>query len=313
MHVLKRIVLYTRYATDQQDLAWIETQPDLGKQFVPQQGWHLAETFVDAYVSGSSFETRSGLQAALAVAKTGAYSVFLCLTLDRLSRDVEHSAQILKILQFHDVDLWKVHGAAAVSSMELGLRAVLRQEVLEQVRYRVRAGRPLPNMGGCQAVSFTATECDVSSMIVGSRFAACVRLTFRMSRSSMTPASSFFSRLISSASSLPWRSTKQTLLPFVKRMLTDAEPLRNLRNRIASLCDLTHRVTLKLFAEIRFAHGLGKKVSANLGLFAVSSSVGRRCQRPNVEPVSPAGPARVRLVAWKIPLPAWFRPLRSSP
>ena len=71
MHVLKRIVLYTRYATDQQDLAWIETQPDLGKQFVPQQGWHLAETFVDAYVSGSSFETRPGLQAALAVAKTG--------------------------------------------------------------------------------------------------------------------------------------------------------------------------------------------------------------------------------------------------
>ncbi|WP_323131726.1 recombinase family protein [Agrobacterium tumefaciens] len=140
MHVLKRIVLYTRYATDQQDLAWIETQPDLGKQFVPRQGWHLAETFVDAYVSGSSFETRPGLQAALAVAKTGAYSVFLCLTLDRLSRDVEHSAQILKILQFHDVDLWKVHGAAAVSSMELGLRAVLRQEVLEQVRYRVRAG-----------------------------------------------------------------------------------------------------------------------------------------------------------------------------
>lgn len=74
------------------------------------------------------------------MAKSGAYSVFLCLTLDRLSRDVEHSAQILKILQFHDVDLWKVHGAAAVSSMELGLRAVLRQEVLEQVRYRARAG-----------------------------------------------------------------------------------------------------------------------------------------------------------------------------
>jgi site-specific DNA recombinase len=71
MHALKRIVLYTRYATDQQDLAWITTQPDLGKQFVLRQGWHLADTFVDAYVSGSSFETRHGLQAALAVAKTG--------------------------------------------------------------------------------------------------------------------------------------------------------------------------------------------------------------------------------------------------
>lgn len=56
------------------------------------------------------------------------------------SRDLEHSARILNILQFHDVELWTVHGAASVSSMELGLRAVLNQEVLEQVRYRTREG-----------------------------------------------------------------------------------------------------------------------------------------------------------------------------
>jgi DNA invertase Pin-like site-specific DNA recombinase len=140
MHALKRVVLYARYSTDQQNLASIETQLDLGKEFVLRQGWHLADAFFDAGVSGSSFETRPGLQAALAGANTGAYNVFLCLTLDRLSRDLEHSARILKILQFHDVELWTVHGAAAVSSMELGLRAVLSQEVLEQVRYRTREG-----------------------------------------------------------------------------------------------------------------------------------------------------------------------------
>jgi hypothetical protein len=54
-------------------------------------------------------------------------------------------------------------------------------------------------------------------------------------------------------------------------MLAHPEPLRNLRNRIASLRDLTHGVTLKLFAEIRFAPDalpaskLGKKASTNLG------------------------------------------------
>jgi hypothetical protein len=32
--------------------------------------------------------------------------------------------------------------------------------------------------------------------------------------------------------------------------ILDLEPLRNLRNRIASLSDLAHRVTLKLFADI---------------------------------------------------------------
>lgn len=140
MHALKRVMLYARYSTDQQNPASIETQLDLGKEFIQRQGWYLANAFVDAGISGSSFETRLGLQAALARSNAGAYDVFLCLTLDRLSRDLEHSARILKILQFHDVELWTVHGASAVSSMELGLRAVLNQEVLEQVRYRTREG-----------------------------------------------------------------------------------------------------------------------------------------------------------------------------
>lgn len=100
----------------------------------------VSASFVDAGVSGSSFEARPGLQAALSRSNMGAYDGFLCLTLDRLSRDHEHSARILKILQFHDVEPWTVHGAAAVSSMELGRRAVLSEEMLEQVRYRTREG-----------------------------------------------------------------------------------------------------------------------------------------------------------------------------
>ncbi|MBB3302788.1 MULTISPECIES: recombinase family protein [unclassified Rhizobium] len=78
------VVLYARYSTDQQNPASIETQLDLRKEYVLRQGWHLADTFVDAGVSGSSFEARPGLQAALAGANIGAYDVFLCLTLDRL-------------------------------------------------------------------------------------------------------------------------------------------------------------------------------------------------------------------------------------
>jgi hypothetical protein len=56
-------------------------------------------------------------------------------------------------------------------------------------------------------------------------------------------------------------------------MLAKAEALRSLRNRIASLRDLTHGVALKIFAEIRFAHdalpasNLGKKASQISGIF----------------------------------------------
>lgn len=44
------------------------------------------------------------------------------------------------------------------------------------------------------------------------------------------------------------------LLPLVKRMLADPEPLRNLRDRIASLGDLTHGVAFKIFTEIRLTY-----------------------------------------------------------
>ncbi|MEF3133409.1 recombinase family protein [Rhizobium sp. 268] len=136
----KRAVIYARYSTDQQNPASIETQLDLGASFISERGWKLCGTFVDAGVSGASFETRPGLQAALTGAREGAYDVLLCLTLDRLSRDLEHSAKVLKLLQFHEIELWTVHGSSQVSSMELGLRAVLNNEMLEQVRYRTREG-----------------------------------------------------------------------------------------------------------------------------------------------------------------------------
>lgn len=136
----KRVVVYARYSTDQQNPASIETQLDLGTSFVMERGWKLSGTYVDAGVSGASFETRPGLQAALKGAREGGYDVLLCLTLDRLSRDLEHSAKVLKLLQFHDIELWTVHGGSQVSAMELGLRAVLNSEMLEQVRYRTREG-----------------------------------------------------------------------------------------------------------------------------------------------------------------------------
>jgi len=50
MHAPKRVVIYARYSTDQQNPASIETQLDLGREFVLPQGWHLADAFVGAGV-----------------------------------------------------------------------------------------------------------------------------------------------------------------------------------------------------------------------------------------------------------------------
>ena len=72
-------------------------------------------------------------------------------------------------------------------------------------------------------------------------------------------------------------------------MLADAETLRNLSHRIAPLRDLPHRVTLKLFAEIRLAHDgllaskLGRKVSTNLGAIQMRHSRSNNVSRGGMQ------------------------------
>lgn len=146
--MVKRAVIYARYSTDQQNPASIQTQIDLGTKMIETKGWTLIDRFVDAGISGANYETRPGIQNALIAVQQGRCDVFLCLTLDRLSRDLEHSAKILKLLHFHDVELWTVQGGSPVSAIELGIRAVLSQETIEQTRYRTREGMKTVAKGG---------------------------------------------------------------------------------------------------------------------------------------------------------------------
>jgi len=146
--MVKSVVIYARYSTDQQNPASIQTQLDLGKEMIEEKGWVLIDSFVDAGISGANYETRPGIQNALIAVQQGRCDVFLCLTLDRLSRDLEHSAKILKLLHFNDVELWTVQGGGPVSAIELGIRAVLSQETIEQTRYRTREGMKSVAKGG---------------------------------------------------------------------------------------------------------------------------------------------------------------------
>lgn len=89
----------------------------------------------------------------------------------------------------------------------------------------------------------------------------------RISRSSVTLSGSRFSRLISASLS----RRRRVLLPRLGRVRIDAQPPRDLRDRIASLGNLRHRVPFELIAETGFArHGLlasqsGTKASTNPG------------------------------------------------
>ncbi|MGO4659251.1 recombinase family protein [Ensifer sp. 2YAB10] len=136
----KTVLFYARYSTDRQDEVSIETQIELGKSFAEKQGWKLVEIYSDAAVSGTSFVLRPGIQQLLSRVKEERIDVVLCVTVDRLSRDIEHSHKILKELRYRDVDLWTVHAGTPVTDMEMSFRAMLSHELVGQIRFRTREG-----------------------------------------------------------------------------------------------------------------------------------------------------------------------------
>ncbi|TBD88116.1 recombinase family protein [Rhizobium ruizarguesonis] len=136
----RNVLFYARYSTERQSEVSIETQIELGKEFIDKRGWNLVEVFTDHAVSGTSYKTRPGIQALLKRAEQSDIDVVLCITCDRISRDAEHGNGFLKRLRFRDIELWTVYGSTVVTDMEMGLRSTLSQELIEQIRTRTRDG-----------------------------------------------------------------------------------------------------------------------------------------------------------------------------
>ena len=134
------VIIYARYSTDRQDEQSIETQLALGRDFASARGWTVEEVFEDRAISGTKLKSRPGIQAVLHRIKRGGVNVLLCMSVDRISRDMEHSSAILKQLRHRGVELWTVQNAAPVNDMELGLRSIISHDMIEQTRYKTREG-----------------------------------------------------------------------------------------------------------------------------------------------------------------------------
>ncbi|RSC38670.1 recombinase family protein [Agrobacterium sp. FDAARGOS_525] len=137
---MKTVLFYARYSTDRQHEVSIETQIELCEAFAKQKGWNVVATYSDSAVSGMSFLSRPGIQRLLAHVKREHIDVVLCVTVDRLSRDVEHSAKILKDLNYQNTEIWTVHASQAITKLELHFRATLSDELVDQIRFRTREG-----------------------------------------------------------------------------------------------------------------------------------------------------------------------------
>jgi hypothetical protein len=107
-----------------------------------------------------------------------------------------------------------------------------------------------------------------------------------MSRSSVTLTRSRFNRRISASLSSPPEGRENFFFLAYSECWLTPQSLRNLRDRIAALRDLSYRIPLELIAEIYLTHlrlltsNLGKKASRNLR--AIHSAYERTADEVNI-------------------------------
>jgi site-specific DNA recombinase len=144
---MMKTAVYTRYSSDTQREASIEDQVRLCRELVERQGWQVVEIFADHALSGAS-ALRPGYQQLLEDVRAGRYAAVVAESLDRLSRDQEHTAGLFKQLSFAGVRLVTV-AEGEIGELHVGLKGTmnalfLRDRALKThcgLRGRVEQGR----------------------------------------------------------------------------------------------------------------------------------------------------------------------------
>lgn len=95
-------VSYARFSSDLQREASIADQHRACSTGIGRQGWHAGPAYADRAASGSSTAFRRGYQDLLEGVGRGSFQVVVAESLDRLSRDQEHSAALYKRACYHE-------------------------------------------------------------------------------------------------------------------------------------------------------------------------------------------------------------------
>lgn len=130
--------IYARYSSDRQSDASIEDQARLCEERALREGCRVVETYADRAISGASM-LRPGLQALLADALAGRFTVLITEALDRLSRDQADVAAIYKRLTFAGVTILTL-SEGRIEELHVGLKGTMNQLFLKDLAAKTRRG-----------------------------------------------------------------------------------------------------------------------------------------------------------------------------
>src|SRR4051794_38916906 len=131
-------VVYARFSSDLQADRSIDDQVRLCRRFIEQQGWAYQHAYTDRAISGAT-ALRPAYQALLEDARRGGYDVVVAEALDRLSRDQEDVAGLLKRLRFAGVRLFTV-AEGEIGELHVGLKGTMNALFLKDLADKTRRG-----------------------------------------------------------------------------------------------------------------------------------------------------------------------------
>lgn len=115
-----KVAIYIRVSTKEQaeEGYSIEEQEKRSKQECKEQGWPVYKVYSDRGISGKSIKGRPGLQAMLADAELGKFDIVLVWKLNRLSRKLKDTLEIIEKLSSNNVELKSITEKTEINTPE---------------------------------------------------------------------------------------------------------------------------------------------------------------------------------------------------
>ena len=135
----KPAIIYARYSSELQKDSSIEDQVRLCRQAL-REDERLVGICTDQAMSGTHLGSRPGARKLLDELEKGACSVIIAEGLDRLSREMEDTARIHRLADFHGVEIRTLIDGP-VNRITLGFRGAMNGMQLDDLKQRTRRGQ----------------------------------------------------------------------------------------------------------------------------------------------------------------------------
>ncbi len=136
---MTRCAIYCRYSTDMQKESSLVDQEREAREYAERHGWTVVGVYADAAMSGGS-SNRPDFERLKADADRGAFDVVLSESLDRLSRNLSVSSQLLDELNFAGVRLFTIQ-YGEMNKMLVGVIGAVSDQFSSDLRDKVKRGQ----------------------------------------------------------------------------------------------------------------------------------------------------------------------------